>query len=89
MERNYMISDYLQGIFWAELGMRVFNSNANEKEIDAAKEFAMQVIESQIDENPTLTKTQKDENKRQLKSWSDSVIRGFKDALRYRGSLSD
>ncbi len=51
----------------AGYGMSIFNCSVMEKELDAAKEYAERVIESRIDENPTLANFQKDEYKRQFK----------------------
>ena len=76
-------------MFLAELGMSAFKCSVTEKELDTAKEYAEKVIESKIDENPTLTKFQKDEYKRQFKCWSDSMVRGFKDTLRNGDRLVD
>ena len=84
-----MIKNYLQGAFWAEYSMSIFNCSVTEKELDAAKEHAEKMIESRIEQDPTLEKIQKEEYKRQLKSWSDSTVRGFKDALKNRGRLVD
>ena len=67
MELDNMIKNYLQGTFLARYGMSIFNCSVTEKELDAAKEYAEKVIESRIDENPTLAKFQKDEYKRQFK----------------------
>lgn len=84
-----MIMDYFQGMFLAALGMSAFKCSVTERELDAAKEYAEKMIESKIDENPTLAKFQKDEYKCQFKGWSDSMVRGFKDALRNGGRLVD
>lgn len=89
MELNEVIKNYLQGAFWAEYGMSIFNCSVTEKELDAAKEYAERMIESRIEQDPTLEIIQKEEYKRQLKFWSDSTVRGFKDALKNRGRLVD
>lgn len=89
MKLTNMIMDYFQGMFFAELGISAFKYSVTEKELDTAKEYAERVIESKIDENPTLTKFHKDEYKRKFKYWSDSMIRGFKDALKTGGRLVD
>lgn len=89
MELKEVIKNYLQGAFWAEYSMSIFNCSVTEKELDAAKEHAEKMIESSIEQDPTLEKIQKEEYKRQLKSWSDSTVRGFKDALKNRGRLVD
>lgn len=69
--------------------MSIFNCSVTERELDTAKEYAEKVIESRIDENPTLAKFQKDEHKRLFKCWSDAMARGFKDALKTDGRLVD
>lgn len=84
-----MIMYYFQGMFLAELGMSAFKCSVTEKELDAAKEYAEKVIESKIEENPTLAKFQKDDYKHQFKCWSDSMVRGFKDTLRNGDRLVD
>ena len=89
MELKEVIKNYLQGAFWAEYSMSIFNCSVTEKELDAPKEHAEKMIESSIEQDPTLEKIQKVEYKRQLKSWSDSTVRGFKDALKNRGRLVD
>lgn len=89
MELRNMIMDYFQGMFLAALGMSAFKCSVTERELDAAKEYAEKMIELKIDENPTLANFQKDGYKRQFKCWSDSMVRGFKDALKTGGRLVD
>ncbi len=89
MELDNIIKNYLHGALLAGYGMSIFNCCVTEKGLDAAKEFAEKLIESKIDDDPTLAKFQKEEYKHQFKCWSDSMVRGFKDALKTCGKLVD
>lgn len=39
-----IISNYLQGIFWANLGVNMFNTIVSEKKLDTAKDAAERVL---------------------------------------------
>lgn len=67
MELDNMIQNYLRGVFGGGIWYVYIQLQCYGKELDAAKEYAERVIESRIDENPTLANFQKDEYKRQFK----------------------
>ena len=81
-----IISNYLQGIFWANLGLNMFNVTVFEKDLDSAKEAAERLLEQHIDEL-SLTIHEKDRIKRERKAENEVLMRGFKDTLKQAGKL--
>ena len=51
MSDTNIISNYLQGIFWANLGVNMFNTIVSEKELDTAKDAAERGLNDNGDEN--------------------------------------
>lgn len=79
-------SDYLQGIFWANLGLNLFNTIVSEKELDTAKDAAERVLEQHIDELP-LSRNENERIKRERKNENEVLMRVFKDTLNQAGTL--
>ena len=77
---------YLQGIFWTNLGLNMFNVTVFEKDLDSAKEAAERLLEQHIDEL-SLTINEKDRIKRERKAENEVLMRGFKDTLKQAGKL--
>lgn len=81
-----IIFNYLQGIFWANLGLNMFNVTVFEKDLDPAKESAERLLEQHIGEL-SLTINEKDRIKRERKAENEVLMRGFKDTLKQAGKL--
>ena len=79
-------SDYLQGIFWANLGLNLFNTIVSEKELATAKDAAERVLEQHIDELP-LSRNENERIKRERKNENEVLMRVFKDTLNQAGTL--
>ena len=69
---------YLQGMLWAAFGVKVISTDAHEWQIDAMKEYASKLKETEI-EHIALPQTEKKNLKHQWKNWIDATTRGFKD----------
>lgn len=81
-----VLTAYLQGVFVAELGIRLSGySYPTESEINAAKECAVKILECQIDSDDNLTAIQKEDTKSKMRAWAEFAIQGCKDRLRACG----
>lgn len=85
-DANITSNYYLQGIFWANLGLNMFNAIVSEKELDTAKDAAERLLEQHIDELP-LSRNEKERVKRERKAENEVLMRGFKDTLKQAGKL--
>lgn len=77
---------YIEGMFWAAYGVKIFSGSVAEWQIDKVKECAQKLKEAEIDHSP-LSHTEKEEQKHQWKLWIDSTTQGFKDKLKVEGIL--
>lgn len=77
---------YLNGMLYAAFCVKVISCDAVEWQIDKVKECAQKLKEAEIDHS-SLSQTEKEDEKRQLKQWMDSTAQGFKDKLKKEGRL--
>lgn len=75
---------YLNGMLYAAFCVKVISCDAVEWQIDKVKECAQKLKEAEIDHS-SLSQTEKEEEKRLLKQWMDSITQGFKDKLKEEG----
>lgn len=73
-------------LFWAYLGLSMFNASVSEKELDTAKESAEKLQELHID-RLSLSKDEKERIKRERKAENEEMMRGLKDTLKRAGKL--
>lgn len=73
-------------LFWANLGLSMFNASVSEKELDTAKESAEKLQELHID-RLSLSKDEKERIKRERKAENEEMMRGLKDTLKRAGKL--
>lgn len=77
---------FCDGYFYAQLGEKLTNGKATDKELDLAKETAQKYIEQQIAYS-SFDEKQKQVMKENLHEWADTVMQGFKKRLRESGRL--
>ena len=77
---------YLEGMLWAAYCVKIIRGSVAEWQIDKVKECAQKLKEAEIDHS-SLTQTEKEDEKRLLKRWMDSITQGFKDKLKDDGRL--
>ena len=77
---------YIEGMLWAAYGVKIISGSVAEWQIDKVKECAQKLKEAEIDHS-SLTKAEREEEKRLLKQWMDSITQGFKDKLKEEGRL--
>lgn len=77
---------YLEGMLWAAFGVRIFNDNATEWQIDAVKKYAKKLKDEEIEHSP-LPPTEKEKQKKLWKQWIDETTRGFKEELKREGRM--
>lgn len=62
------VQAYLEGMLWASFGVKIFEENVAEWQIDAAKECAKNLKEKEIDHS-SLTPIKKEEQKKLWNQW--------------------
>ena len=77
---------YLQGMLLAAFGVRVISTDAYEWQIDAMKEYALKLKETEI-EHSSLTIDEQKNQKKLWKQWIDETTKGFKDELKRVGRM--
>lgn len=77
---------YYDGILGAAFGCSILNGKIEEWQIDAAKECALKLKESEID-HTMLSYSDKENLKRQWKQALEAMIQGFKNELRTEGRM--
>lgn len=80
------VKAYLEGMLWAAYGVKIISGSAAEWQIDQVKECAKKLKEVEINHSE-LTRTEKENQKRQWKQWIDATTHGFKDKLKEEGRL--
>lgn len=77
---------YFEGMLWAAFGVRIFNDNVKEWQIDAVKKYAKKLKEEEI-EHSSLAIEEKENQKRLWKQWIDETTKGFKEVLKREGRM--
>ena len=77
---------YLQGMLWAAFGVKVISTDAHEWQIDAMKEYASKLKETEI-EHSSLSIAERENQKKLWKQWIDTTTQGFKDELKRVGRM--
>lgn len=66
---------------WAAVGVRIFNDNVAEWQIDAVKKYAKKLKAEEI-EHSDIAPAEKENQKKLWEQWIDETSRGFKEVLR-------
>lgn len=77
---------YCEGMLWAAFGVRIFNDNAKEWQIDAVKKYAKKLKDEEIDHSE-ITHAEKENQKKLWEQWIDETTKGFKEVLRREGRM--
>lgn len=72
---------YCYGMLWAAFGVRIFNDNVAEWQIDSVKKYAKKLKAEEI-EHSDIAPAEKENQKKLWEQWIDETSRGFKEVLR-------
>lgn len=90
MNNAYMAQNpaeaYYKAMFMAAFGTSLFGGIVPEWQIDAVKETASKLKETEIDHS-SFSEEEKQVMKHQWKVWLDATIDGFKEELRREGRI--